>query len=155
MKILYLILLVSGCILTFFFLFDSGSRCENSCKLFGLCTYEDGACVARGDDCEESGECKTYGLCTSNQGLCRASSDQDCALSKICLEQGFCKHTQNSCTISSSGCLGTLRCKKFGLCSESRGACIALNDIDCRSSTVCSAEGKCFALSGQCIATNQ
>lgn len=146
-----LMLFVVSAILIYFTESGPNSYCENSCALYGKCTYEDGICVARGNDCIGSSECKIYGMCNAKQGLCKAISDQSCAQSNVCLLQGKCTHNDGVCIASIRGCLDTPRCKKFGWCSEVNDSCIAKKQSDCSQSQLCLNENKCFALAGNCI----
>jgi hypothetical protein len=137
--------------LIYFFGLGQNSHCENSCELYGQCTFEDGVCVARGNDCLASSECEIYGMCNATQGLCKAISDQSCALSNVCLLQGRCEHSDGLCKATSNGCFNTPRCKKFGWCSEVNGSCTAVKDSNCSQSQLCLDENKCSASGGHCI----
>jgi len=142
-------------VIIYFVGIGQSEHCEDSCELYGKCTFEDGLCVARSDDCLNSGECRTYGLCDAKRGLCVANSDRNCALSEYCLLQGRCKSKNGICVVSSKGCQKTPRCKLFGLCSEYEGVCFVKNDSDCLQSHVCSEVGECFALLGRCMRSKE
>ena len=126
------------------------TQCESECQLFGRCTFEDGMCVVRGNDCSLSLECSTYGLCQSDKGFCVANSNSNCASSSSCLLQGRCSQKGGVCIASSAGCLSTPRCQKFGLCTAVNNACAVTSDLDCNKSLVCKNEGKCFEVAGHC-----
>jgi hypothetical protein len=148
--------LIVVCVFFIYFIgLGQNSYCENSCELYGQCTFEDGVCVARGNDCLTSAECKIYGLCSPQKGLCKAISDHSCALSEVCLLQGKCEHSDGVCKATSKGCLNTPRCTKFGWCSEVNGSCIAKNDSDCSQSLSCIDESKCLASGGHCIVSTK
>lgn len=144
------VLIVVFVFVIYFIVFGQNSHCENSCELYGQCTFEDGVCVARGNDCLTSGECKIYGLCSPKKGFCKALSNQSCALSQACMLQGKCKHDKGVCETTSNGCTHTPRCKKFGWCSEVNGSCTAKNDSDCIQSLSCIEDSKCSASAGHC-----
>jgi len=101
--------------------------CEKLCKSEGLCTpdYSDGTlnCVAKHNDCVETGICRQYGRCSAVNGYCIPTSDEQCQKSIECGTKGRCKIVNNECMPTS--------------------------DIDCSRSWDCTFHGKCYFKKGR------
>ncbi len=142
-------------------LLDAGSAfCEGlpECTGGGLCTLEDGACVATSDErCQKADACRIVGKCHRVGKVCRATTAGDCERSEMCRDAGLCVLRGCSCFPSSAlgcnvpqGLAARIPCKHYGRCSVEGPACIAASDSDCAQSEVCTF-GFCTAFHGTCL----
>ncbi|MEM6732300.1 MAG: hypothetical protein AAF658_12145 [Myxococcota bacterium] len=51
-----------------------------------------------------------------------------------------------------TACRETTDCKRFGTCRGSDIGCVAYSNADCRRAEVCTADGRCIAAGGECMA---
>ncbi|MBI4705163.1 MAG: hypothetical protein HY744_28990 [Deltaproteobacteria bacterium] len=81
------------------------------------------ACGRLRGDCDQSEDCRERGLCTEQQGKCVAASDDDCKQAKICRTDGRCTWHRDHCLAGSDAdCQRSKRCLTFGECRvEGRG----------------------------------
>lgn len=125
-------------------------RCRASCKLGGLCGWDDelGRCAARSEvDCHKSDSCLTSGLCQFEKGLCVGKSDADCAQSEQCKAAGRCSFTGKGlrpCEARTpADCEASTMCRRKGECTPAGGRCRVMSVRDCERSEACTKHGLC------------
>jgi hypothetical protein len=125
-------------------------RCRATCKLGGLCAYDDksGACRARSDDdCKRSDSCVSSGLCHFEAGRCGGTSDADCRGSEQCAAAGRCSFTGKGnapCEAREpEDCHASTACVRKGACTPVDGRCRVTGKADCERSDGCRLHGHC------------
>ena len=120
------------------------------------------ALLGCGEDIPEcdAEDCAYWGNCTlpedgENPGgmYCRPGSDAECERSTYCHIAGLCAVSKNrTCIPSRAGCLASVTCKIFGLCTP-RGEveCEAVATSDCKNSWVCTFYNACKPSGGICV----
>jgi hypothetical protein len=80
----------------------ASAACETAteCREFGLCRYQEGACIATRDaHCRRAAVCERAGLCRARGGVCDVGEDADCAASRSCREKGACVRGEGRCVV--------------------------------------------------------
>jgi hypothetical protein len=105
-------------------------------------------------DCARGQQCYDQGLCTVQDGQCLAASDADCnTASEVCQRFGLCTASKGRCVAASDeGCQESAQCEIYGGCTAVDGKCIAISDEQCQQASVCDLYGWCTAnLQGECV----
>jgi hypothetical protein len=155
-----------------------GEYGEVSCEIR---TRED--CLQH-DGCEDQGECSAVkdaptlshqeraAIRTGKREAppesweCVVASDEDCALSRDCKEQGECTATPHereshrwvSCAVGSDAdCRSAPPCRAEGACSKApdRAVCIPVSEEDCKASEECKGLGRCILHENFCYSATQ
>lgn len=136
-----------------------GESC-GQCPVANAC--ESGTCVP--NPCAGTDSCRIFGKCTPIQGVCMAGSDDDCAQSESCTEDGEClserplydkdaeSHTEHLACWQPAGEDGECaeQCRAGGRCHAAQGLCAARSDADCEQSEACAEWGACTYGDGEC-----
>ena len=102
--------------------------------------------------CRQTVACSDAGLCTEQQGACVATSNADCRASSRCRSLGLCRQRDGACVAKRhSQCRDAAICKEDGRCFAVAGECVAAKTSDCRRSTGCAERGLCEAMHGECV----
>lgn len=107
------------------------------------------------DDCARSLECKEQGACSLGEhGWCRPASDAECEQSRTCTDFGECSLVDGRCGRLSAGnpCGLSVECAQHGRCATAPDGCYANNDQDCGASWDCQLDGLCQFIDGSCAA---
>jgi hypothetical protein len=136
--------------------YERGAGCGASdlCKNAGVCTYQDGLCVASEAGCKSSRGCEYNGACllADSKNTCTATVEF-CRSWSGCKKTGLCDFALEECTASANGCAASDQCKVEGLCAlGSTDECIA-TDEGCAASDECKESGRCRERDGQCVPT--
>ncbi len=129
-------------------------ECQKSpdCEYKGLCSNQNGKCVAAGEDCKLSRGCQTYGECTVRDGKCAITGDEDCRQTINCNRLGYCIFHDGKCILDrDEDCRRKPGCSLGGECSFRNGKCVATGDKDCKRTRNCDSLGYCTFRDGECI----
>lgn len=134
----------------------SAEECQKAtiaCGLAGQCDLEQGSCVARDvEACRRSQACRDLGRCTLEQGQCVVATNDDCARSNGCALLGLCSAVQGECVAQTqSDCQNAATCKQQGRCDVKFGSCIPSQQTSCVESLACAIDGQCSEQNGQCV----
>ena len=147
----------------------SKEKCEactedSDCASGLVCHPEFKVCRAAGDkpscpvECLKSKQCSEEGFCSLKGTKC-VIGEHDCARSAQCTDRGKCTRKDlgeiGMCvTINPADCQKSNFCRTKGHCSVDRKSrqCRALSDSDCEQAEICTADKKCKAQNGECVA---
>lgn len=83
-------------------------------------------------------------------------TDESCAKSEACLEEGFCEKGRDGiCMLGREGCESSKACRLEGRCTATMTGCQAVTDTECAASQFCKKEGRCHLLGGRCVTTDE
>ena len=127
------------------------SECS-TCKETGLCEPSERGCVATDASCAKSAMCRRQGLCTARSGVCVPADDVACESAEVCEREGHCSARPTRCRADSDeACAASHVCKRRGACAALAGRCAATEDKHCQKSEDCERYGHCSVTSsGMC-----
>lgn len=130
-------------------------RVRSGCQEYGLCTERGDACIAGADaDCLGSDWCRGFAECTARDGKCVIGSDEDCARSRKCSHFAMCKQgaVPGECVLDAKSFAESEACRRYGCCGKGEiSRCRARSNEDCKKSTACEKDGRCFMRMGACV----
>jgi hypothetical protein len=104
--------------------------------------------------CRMTPDCRGNGRCGVSKESCAVTEDEDCTLSRLCVQRGQCHADGGRCVAGAEGGPDSLPCERFGLCAVAEGQARAGSDEHCKKSKACGAHGICSADHGVCVAAN-